>query len=117
MTVLQIEGHQFRTLATDGDVHWEAKISMSGWSLTSRSKSWIRMASIPAAIPRTPPRALARHPKNPNQRYRNAPRRMRSAFTPVSALRIEVSRSEFEEVTADLLERTEITSSLVLRSG
>ena len=62
VTVLQIEGHQFRTLATDGDVHWEAKISMSGWSLTWRSIPGYAWRRSPQ---RSPGRraALARRPR------------------------------------------------------
>ncbi len=116
VTVLEIDGQTFRTLATDGDVqlggrdfderllNYVAERFMAAYKLDPRSdphdaaKLWYEVQESKHALSQ---RAVAAVP----------------CFHAGNRMKVDVSRADFERLTADLLDRTETTTELVLRQA
>ena len=73
-------------------------------------------ASIRAAIPRTRPNSGSM-PRRPSTPFRSEPKPRWSASTPASACGSKSPAPQFEELTRDLVERTETTTSLVVKQA
>ena len=116
VTVLEIEGARFRTLATDGDVR------LGGKDFDKRLVDHLarRFIESHGLDPRSDPQDAA-------QLWQDAQdlKHALSERTKVTTMcfhggireRIEVNRAEFEEMTGDLVVRTETTVSLVMRQA
>ncbi len=116
VTILEIEGKTFRTLATDGDVHLGgrnfderlfnhlAELFEDQYDLDPRSDTrdaaqlWINAREVK--------HALTEHGKTTYLLSFGGQR-----------LDVEITREKFEELTADLLSRTEMTTNLVVREA
>ncbi|MFV1968850.1 MAG: Hsp70 family protein, partial [Pirellulaceae bacterium] len=113
VTILEIAGKQFRALATDGDVQ------LGGRDFDQRLVDHIadRFLEAHGVDPRSDPQDLAQLWLDAQETKHTLSER--SKATVVCSymgirMRIEVGRKEYEELTCDLLERTEITTSLVV---
>jgi molecular chaperone DnaK len=116
VTVMRIEGPQFRTLATDGDVElggkdWDQRL------IDLAAAECIRQCG---GDPRQDANAAARLWQECEDAKRTLSTRRRAAIQVLHAghvLRVEVTREQFEEQTRDLLERTEFTARQALRQA
>ena len=113
VTVLQMDGTAFRTLATDGDVR------LGGKDFDERLVRHLAQQFLDAqgVDPRSDPQDAAQLWLDAQDAEHALSERTKTTAVCSHAgirMRIEVSRSEFEELTSDLLERTEMTASLVL---
>ncbi|CAK9115406.1 Chaperone protein DnaK (HSP70) (Heat shock 70 kDa protein) (Heat shock protein 70) [Durusdinium trenchii] len=117
VTLLEINGRDFRVLATDGDV----ELGGRDWdkALVDHIAEAFKEANR-GRDPREDPRGLQRLYREAEQ----AKRALSSLEKTVvmiehggDALRLPITRAEFEEQTEDLLERTLFTSSKVVRSA
>jgi molecular chaperone DnaK len=116
VTILEIQGNTFRTLATDGDV------CLGGKEFDERLVNHLAE------------KFLAAHGVDPRSDSQDALQLWRDAEDAKHALserskttvvcfhagirmRIDVTRAEFEEITCDLIERTRSTTSLVLQQA
>lgn len=117
VTLLEVKGRDFRVLATDGDV----ELGGRDWdqALVDHIADAFKNANR-GRDPREDPRGLQRLYREAEQ----AKRALTSLEKTVvmlehggDALRLNITRSEFEELTEDLLERTLFTSSKVVRSA
>ncbi len=116
VTVLQIDGNTFRTLATDGDVQ------LGGRDFDERLVNHVAEKFIAAhgSDPRRDPHDVA-------QLWQNAQDAKHTLSTRASVsipcfhqgikMRVDLTRGEFENLTADLLDRTATTTQLVLRQA
>lgn len=116
VTIVEIQGEKFKTLATDGDValggrDWDEKLVDLVAERFRREY-------------REDPRA---HPLSLQELWRSAEAAKRQLTERQQAVikikhlgipfQVEVSRTEFEDVTAALLERTRLTSEIVVRQS
>ena len=117
VTVMQIRDRLFKTLATDGDVRlggrdWDRRIvdhaaaQLHGRASRGRPPRRSRDASGPFQGGRG-------GQTNPERAAEDAA----GVCPPRSPGRPELSRAEFEELTADLLERTRVTTKLCLNEA
>lgn len=116
VTILELSGPQFRTLATDGDVQ------LGGRDFDERLVEYI--ADQFRQAHGVDPRADASDAIQLWQDAQEAKHTLsqRSKTSVVAAyggvrLRLEITRQQFEEMTRDLLDRTETTASLVVRQA
>ncbi|MFV2067445.1 MAG: Hsp70 family protein [Pirellulales bacterium] len=112
VTILEIEGTRFRTLATDGDVQ------LGGRDFDGRLVDHIaeRFVAAHGTDPRSDPRDATQLWLDSQELKHTLSARSRANLVCHHAgvrMRVEVTRPEFEEMTRDLLERTEMTTSLV----
>ena len=115
MTILDIDGRNFRTLATDGDVQLGGTASTNVWSII-----WPRNSSTQGH--RSSQRSLRRGEFwiDVQEAKHALSERQKTTVVCVHAgirMRLDITRAEFEELTRDLLERTETTTQLLLRQA
>ena len=114
VTVLQIRDRQFKTLVTDGDVRlggrdWDRRIidhAAAGY-----------LAEHPGDDPRDDPVTLQSLFQQAEEAKRSLSERAKTKLVYAHhghRVSLELSRGEFESLTADLLERTRVTTRLVL---
>ncbi len=116
VTIVEIQGKHFKALATDGDVclggkDWDEKLMEIA---AQRFRQQVR------EDPRDNPVSLQELSLAAEAAKRTLTERKRAALFVNhlgSRLKVEVSREEFEDVTAPLLERTRLTSELVVRQA
>ena len=116
VTVLEIDGKRFRTMATDGDVR------LGGKDFDKRLVDHIAETFLEAhgVDPRSDPQDTAQLWLDALEAKHALSERSKTTVVCFHAgirMRIEISRREFEELTADLVERTETTASLVVRQA
>ena len=116
VTILEIQGNTFRTLATDGDVQLGGKDFDERLvnSLAERflAEHGVDPRSVPAdALQLWIDAQEAKHALSERKKVTMV------SFHAGLRLRQEISRAEFEAMTHDLLERTETTTELVLKQA
>ncbi|HEX4147829.1 MAG TPA: Hsp70 family protein, partial [Pirellulales bacterium] len=116
VTVLEIKGRNFRTLATDGDVQ------LGGKDFDERLVDHLARQFVDAhgIDPRSDPHDAAQLWLDAQEAKHALSERAKTIVVCVHAgirMRLEVTRSQFEELSRDLLERTETTTQLVLRQA
>jgi molecular chaperone DnaK len=116
VTILEIEGTRFQTLATDGDVF------LGGRDFDERLVNHIAEEFLAAqgVDPRSDPRDAAQLWIDAQEAKHTLSERSKAAVICFHAgirMRIDVSRNQFEELTRDLLERTETTTALVIKQA
>ncbi len=113
VTIMEIRGHEFITLATDGDVllggqDWDARL------VDLVAEEFIRQQALD---PREDPNTLGRLWRDAEDAKRTLSARQR-AFLPCDYLgkstRVEITRDRFEDATRDLLDRTAFTTRQTL---
>ncbi len=116
VTVMEIEGKDFTALATDGDVllggrDWDERI------LDFVAEKFIAEHEID---PRKDPCAAGRLWRECEDAKRTLSAREKAAVTcdyQGKALRVEVTREQFRELTRDLMDRTEFTTRQTLQAS
>ncbi len=116
VTILEIAGKEFRTLATDGDVF------LGGKDFDQRLVNHLAEQFIAAqgVDPRSDPPDAAQLWLEAQEAKHTLSERSKAAVVCFHAgirMRMEISRPQFEEITRDLLERTETTTSLVIKQA
>jgi molecular chaperone DnaK len=116
VTILRIEGTQFRALATDGDV------LLGGKDFDERLVNHIAEKFLAAhgADPRSDPQDATQLWLDAQEAKHSLSERSKTTVLCFHAgirMRIDVTRDEFNELTRDLVERTEMTASLVVKQA
>ncbi|HQU42405.1 MAG TPA: Hsp70 family protein [Pirellulales bacterium] len=116
VTILEIEGHSFRTLATDGDVQ------LGGKDFDERLVNHLaeRFMEQHGADPRSDPRDAAQLWLDAQEAKHALSERQKTTVVVSHAgvrMRQEIARALFEELTRDLLERTQATTALVVKQA
>ncbi len=116
VTLLEVDGSTFRTLATDGDV------GLGGRDFDERIVDWAAGEFVAAhgLDPRTNPRDAFQLWADAEEVKHLLSERTRATLVVRHAdlrLRLELSRQLFEELTQDLLERTRDTADLLVRQA
>lgn len=116
VTVLAIDGKKLSALATDGDVQ------LGGKDFDERLVDYLADAFLAAhgADPRSNPHDAAQLWLDAHDAKHTLSERPKVTIPCIHAgirMRIDVTRSEFEKLTRDLLERTESTVQVVLRQA
>ena len=116
VTVLEIAGTQFRALATDGDVQ------LGGRDFDERLVSLLaeQFQAAHGVDPRSDPQDAAQLWLDATEAKQSLSERSKTnvvCFHAGIRFRQEVTRQQFEDLTRDLLERTETTSSLVVNQA
>jgi molecular chaperone DnaK len=116
VTILEINGAKFRTLATDGDVQ------LGGKDFDERLINHFaeQFRQMHGADPRNDPRDAAQLWIDAQEAKHALSERQRTTAVIFHAgvrMRQEVTRAEFEDLTRDLLDRTQSTSELVLKQA
>ncbi len=116
VTLLEIQGNSFRTLATDGDVRLGGK----DWDERLVELVAERFAEEHGDDPREDPASLQELWESVEAAKKSLTE-LKKAQVYVNHLgkrgRVEVTRDEFEDVTAPLLDRTQHTTELVVRQA
>ena len=117
VTVMQIRDRQFKTLVTDGDV----RLGGRDWDRRIVDHAAARyMAEHPGDDPRDDPVTLQTLFKEAEEAKRTLSERSKTRLVYAHhghQVGLRLSRAEFEELTADLLERTRVTTKLVLNEA
>ncbi len=116
VTVMEIAGTQFNALATDGDVR------LGGRDFDQRlidyvAEEFLRQHQLD---PREDANAMGRLWRECEDAKRTLSARAKAAISydhKGTALRIEITREKFEELTHDLIERTRFTTKQTLRAA
>jgi molecular chaperone DnaK len=116
VTILEIAGHTFRTLATDGDVQ------LGGKDWDERLVNYLaeNFLTEHGVDPRSDPQDAAQLWIDVQEAKHALSERIRTTVSIFHAgirMRQEVTRAIFEDLTRDLLERTETTTSLVMKQA
>ena len=116
VTILEIAGSQFRTLATDGDV------LLGGKDFDERLVNYVAEQFVAAqgVDPRSDPQDAAQLWIDAQEAKHTLTERSKATVVCIHAgirMRIEVTRERFEDLTRDLVERTETTTSLVVKQA
>jgi molecular chaperone DnaK len=116
VTILEIDGSRFRTLATDGDVF------LGGKDFDQRLVNYFAEQFIAAqgVDPRSDPQDAAQLWLDAQEAKHTLSERSKATVVSFHAgirMRIDVTRAQFEELTRDLVERTETTTSLVVKQA
>jgi len=116
VTILEIDGNRFRAVATDGDVE------LGGKDFDERLVEFIaeKFASEHGADPRSDPQDAAQlwlDVQEAKHALSERQRAMVMVFHAGVRMRVEITRERFEDLTRDLLERTETTTSLVVKDA
>jgi len=116
VTLLEIAGTQFRALATDGDVR------LGGKDFDERLVNHLaeQFLGEHGADPRSEPQDAAQLWLDVQEAKHSLSQRSRTAVIVFHAgmrMKIEVTRDQFQDLTRDLLERTESTTSLVVKEA
>jgi molecular chaperone DnaK len=114
VTILKIEGTQFRALATDGDVR------LGGKDFDQRLVDHLaeKFRAAQGVDPRSDPHDAAElwiEAQEAKQALSERSKTSVICFHAGIRMRIDVTRPEFEELIRDLVGRTETTTSLVVR--
>lgn len=116
VTVMEISGTNFNALATDGDVRlggqdWDQRI------VDFVAEEFIRQHKID---PREDPNAAGRLWRECEDAKRTLSLRSKAAISydfKGAAVRLEITREKFEEITHDLLDRTRFTTRQTLQAA
>ena len=116
VTVMEIRGDEFLALATDGDVQ------LGGQDFDQRlvdfvSEEFIRKYDLD---PREDPNTAGRLWREAEDAKRTLSARMKASINcdyKGQAVRLEISREKFEEITHDLLDRTQFTARQTLQAA
>lgn len=116
VTVLEIDGTRFQTLATDGDVR------LGGKDFDKRLVDHLAQRFVDAhgVDPRSDPQDAAQLWLDAQEVKHSLSERTKTTAVCFHAgirMRIEVGRGEFEEMVVDFVERTETTASLTVRQA
>jgi molecular chaperone DnaK len=116
VTILEISGTQFRALATDGDVQ------LGGHDFDERLVHHLaeRFRQEHGVDPRSDPQDAAQLWLDAVEAKHSLSERAKTTVVCFHAgirLRLEVSRVQFDEMNRDLLDRTETTTTLVLKEA
>jgi len=116
VTILEIQGRLFRTLATDGDVQLGGK-DFDERLVDHLAKSFLGSHGID---PRSDARDAAQLRLDAQEAKHALSERQKTTVVMFHAgvrMRVEVTRTEFEELTRDILERTQSTSAQVVKQA
>jgi molecular chaperone DnaK len=117
VTVMQIRDRQFNTLVTDGDV----RLGGRDWDRRIVDHAAARyMAEHPRDDPRNDPATLQALFQQAEEAKRSLSVRSKTRLVYAHhghQMTLGLSRAEFDELTADLLERTRVTTKLVLNEA
>jgi len=116
VTIMDIDGKDFRTLATDGDVllggrDWDQRL------VDYVAEEFIRSYGVD---PREDPNVYGRLWRECEDCKRTLSARMKSTVAcdyQGHAVRVEITRDKFEELTRDLLDRTRFTTRQTLQAA
>ncbi len=116
VTILRIEGHQFRAIATDGDVQ------LGGKDFDERIVDYLAEQFIRqhGADPRVDPQDAAQLWLDAQDLKHTLAQRSSGQVVVFHAgvrCRVELTRTQFESMTRDLLERTATTTTLLVREA
>jgi molecular chaperone DnaK len=116
VSILEIDGSRFRTLATDGDVF------LGGKDFDQRLVNYFAEQFIAAqgVDPRSDPQDAAQLWLDAQEAKHTLSERSKATVVCFHAgirMRIDVTRAQFEDLTRDLVERSETTTSLVVRQA
>jgi len=116
VTILEIDGGRFRAVGTDGDVE------LGGTDFDGRLVEFIaeQFAAEHGADPRSDPQDAAQlwlDVQEAKHALSERQRAMVMVFHAGVRTRVEITRDQFEGLTRDLLERTETTTSLVVKDA
>ncbi|MCE5267943.1 MAG: Hsp70 family protein [Planctomycetaceae bacterium] len=116
VTILELAGTQFRTLATDGDV------LLGGKDFDERLVNYVadQFMAAQGVDPLSDPQDAAQLWLDAQEAKHTLTERSKATVICIHAgirMRIEVTREKFEDLTRDLLERTETTTALVLKQA
>ncbi len=116
VTILEMEGRQFRALATDGDVQ------LGGKDFDERLVDYIaeQFLATHGVDPRTDAEDAAQLWLDAQEVKHTLSQRTRASVVCFHAglrLKLEISREQFEELTQDLVGRSETTTSLLLKQA
>jgi molecular chaperone DnaK len=116
VTILELDGALFRTLATDGDV------LLGGKDFDERLVNYVadQFAAAQGIDPRNDPQDAAQLWIDAQDAKHTLSERSKATVVCIHAgirMKIEVTRETFEELTRDLVERTETTTSLVIKQA
>ncbi len=116
VTILRIEGTRFRALATDGDV------LLGGKDFDERLVNQLadKFLAAQGVDPRSDPQDATQLWLDAQEAKHSLSERNKTVVCCFHAgirMRIEVTRDEFHELTRDLLDRTEMTTSLVVKQA
>ncbi len=116
VTIMQIAGAEFRTLATDGDV----RLGGRDWDQRLIDHAASEFARQHGEDPRDDPAALGRLWRECEDTKRTLSARAKATLAfdfHGRPLRLEITREQFESLTRDLLERTSFTTRQALRDA
>lgn len=116
VTILEIAGNTFRAIATDGDVQLGGK-DFDERIVQHLAERFIEQHGID---PRTDARDAAQLWMDAQRVKHTLSQRSRTTAVVFHAgvrCSVEITRDQFEQLTRDLLERTETTTSLVIRDA
>jgi molecular chaperone DnaK len=116
VTILEIEGTRLRTLATDGDVF------LGGRDFDERLVNYLAEQFLAAhgVDPRSDPQDAAQLWADAQEAKHTLSERSKATAVLFHAgirMRVEVTCQQFEDLSRDLLERTETTTSLVVKQA
>jgi len=116
VTILELAGTQFRTLATDGDV------LLGGKDFDERLLNYVaeQFMAAQGVDPRSDPQDAAQLWIDAQEAKHTLSERSKATVVCIHAgirMRIDVTRERFEDLTRDLVERTETTTSLVVKQA
>lgn len=116
VTVMELQGRSFNTLATDGDVQ------LGGRDWDQRMMDYVaeRMVALAGFDPRQDINHEGRLWRECEEAKRTLTARQRATISwewRGQPLRVEVTREKFEELTLDLLERTAFTTRQTLQAA
>jgi len=116
VTILEIKGTQFRAIATDGDVQLGGK-DFDERIVDHLAEQFIRQHGVD---PRSDPQDAAQLWLDAQEVKHTLSQRNSTHVVVFHAgvrTRVEITRQQFEEMTRDLLERTETTTSIVVKEA
>ncbi|MGO8749331.1 MAG: Hsp70 family protein [Thermoguttaceae bacterium] len=116
VTVLEIDGARFHAMATDGDVF------LGGKDFDERIVNYVAQQFLDrhGVDPRSDPQDAAQLWQDAQEAKHALSERTKTTVTCFHAgirMRVEIDRTQFDDATRDLLERTETTASLVVRQA
>jgi molecular chaperone DnaK len=116
VTILEIAGTQFRTLATDGDV-WLGGKDFDERLVNYCSEQFFAAHGLDPRSSLEDAAALWLEAQNVKHALSVRSKATMVCFHAGIRMRIEIARSLFEDLTRDLVERTETTTSLVIKQA
>jgi molecular chaperone DnaK len=116
VTILELCGRKFRAIATDGDVH------LGGEDFDARLAEHLagKFVATHGIDPRSDPQDAAQLWLDTQQAKHTLSQRAKASVVCFYAgirMRIDVTREEFQQLTSDLLQRTETTTKLALEDA